>query len=220
MKRGLHVEPPVLPPRSPATVAVIGVTGGIATGKSLVTQLLQAKGATVFSADEAARAVLSPHSPLLEAIARAFGGDMLLPDGSLDRARLGQRIFQDAQARAQLNSLLHPPILRLLRAQIESARRDLSSGAVIAVEVPLLYETNLQRWFDRVVVVSAPEALQIARLCAREGIDSEEARQRLKSQWPLTAKVARADYVITNDGSLADLAMAVDRLWKALQSGR
>src|SRR4051794_34299415 len=114
---------------------VVGITGGLATGKSLVTALFRAEGAVVFSADEAARAVLEPNGPVLREIARAFGAEMLRPDGSLDRARLARRIFADAQARAQLNRITHPPILRLLRAQIEGAQDDLPPGTVIAVEV-------------------------------------------------------------------------------------
>src|SRR5438105_7238577 len=125
---------------------VVGITGGLATGKSLVTALFKAEGATVFSADEAARAVLEPNGPVLREIAQTFGAEMIRPDGSLDRARLAQRIFADPKNRERLNRITHPPILRLLRAQIEGAQADLPPGSVIAVEVPLLFETNMQDW--------------------------------------------------------------------------
>ncbi len=197
---------------------VVGITGGIATGKSLVTRLFQAQGATVFSADEAARAVLAPGGPVLRAIAQAFGPEMLRPDGTLDRARLAQRIFADPQARAQLNRITHPPILRLLRAQIEGALDDLPPDTVIAVEVPLLFETHLEDWFDHIVVVSASEAVQLARLRARNGLDIAQARQRLAAQGPLADKIARADTVIENNGSISEVAQAVAALYQRLQA--
>lgn len=197
---------------------VIGITGGLATGKSLVTRLLGAKGATVFSADEAARAVLSPNSAVLQEIVRAFGPEMQRPDGSLDRSRLGQRIFADAEARERLNRIMHPPILRLLRAQIESARADLPPDAVIVVEVPLLYETGMQDWFDRVVVVTASEASQIARLHTRNRLDEAEARRRLAAQWPMREKERLADEVVINDGTQEEAAEAVEALWQRLKS--
>lgn len=192
-------------------MSVLGITGGIATGKSLVTRRFRQQGALVFSADEAARAILTPGGSVLDAIRDAFGAEMLLPDGSLDRARLGQRIFADAAARARLNRLTHPPILRLLRAQIEAAREDFPC-ALIAVEVPLLYEANLQDWFDSVLVVTAPERAQIARLRARDGLSEAQARQRIAAQRPLKDKAARADIVLSNDGTPADLEAATDRL--------
>jgi len=203
--------------RTGKEMPVIGITGGLATGKSTVTRLLQAKGAVTFSADEAARAVLTPESALLRAIAAAFGPEALQPDGSLNRGWLGQRIFADPQAREQLNHMMHPPIQRLLREQIESAQRDLPSGSLIAVEIPLLFENNLESWFERIVVVSASESTQVARLMARNGLEEAEARRRLAAQWPLPLKVARADDVIVNEGSRQPLEAAVDALWKRLQ---
>lgn len=189
---------------------VLGITGGLATGKSAVTQMLRERGVTVFNADEAARATLS--MPVLQAIAKALGAEMLRPDNSLDRARLGKRIFNDENARERLNRITHPPILRLLRAQIESASADLPSGALIAVEVPLLYETELSGWFDSVLVVSAPETIQVARLKARNRLDEAEAKRRIAAQLPIQEKAARADYVIVNAGTREQLAQAVDAL--------
>jgi dephospho-CoA kinase len=197
---------------------VIGITGGIATGKSLVTQLFKARGATTFSADDAARAVLTPGGPTLQVIARTFGKEMLRPDGALDRARLGQRIFTDPAAREQLNRIMHPPILRLLHAQIASAREDLPPTALIAVEMPLLFEAHLQDWFDAIVVVTASEATQVARLRARNGLDEAEARRRLEAQWPMADKVAHADFVIANEGTPEQAAEAVEALWNRLTS--
>lgn len=199
---------------------LLGITGGLATGKSTVTRLLREKGAVVFSADEAARAVLTPGGSVLDDLVAAFGPEILLPDGSLDRPRLSRRIFADPQAREQINRILHPPILRLLRAQMEGARDDLPPGSVIAVEVPLLFETHLEGWFELIVVVAASESKQIERLQARNGLNEAEARRRLAAQWPLAEKVARADYVMVNDGSPEELAAAVDTMWEKVHSAR
>lgn len=188
----------------------------MATGKSTVMHHLKARGATVFSADEAARATLTPE--VLEAIASAFGPDVLLADGNLDRQRLGEKIFADPQARQTLNRITHPPVLRLLRAQVDAAKADLPGDTLIAVEVPLLYETGLSDWFDSVLVVSAPEPVQIARLMARNGLTEAEARRRIAAQWPLQDKEAQADHVIVNDGTPEQLAAAVDALITHIRS--
>jgi len=195
---------------------LVGITGGIASGKSAVTRLLRERGAVVFSADEASRAVLTARGPILKAIGEAFGPEVITGDGTLDRAALGSRIFADAEARDRLNRIVHPAILRLLRAQIDAVREDLPVKTPIVVEVPLLFETNLSGWFERIIVVGASESTQIARLSARNGLDEAKARERLKSQWPVAAKAELADFVIWNEGSLADLEMAVERLWEEL----
>ena len=195
---------------------LVGITGGIATGKSQVTGLFALLGATTFSADEAARAVLEPHGLVIQEIVRAFGPDMLCPDGQLDRSRLAGVVFSDPQARDTLNRILHPPIRRLLRDQIEAAQYDLPPRSVIAVEIPLLFENNLVHWFERIVVVTASEATQLERLRLRNGLNADEARRRLAVQWPLADKIVRADDVITNEGTLEELKQAVEALWKRL----
>lgn len=198
-------------------MSLIGITGGVATGKSAVTALLRQKGAVTFSADEAARAVLAPDTPTLRQVAETFGNEFLLPDGRLDRARLGARIFSDPAARRALEALTHPPILALLHQQIAAAQEK-DPAAIIAVEVPLLFEAGMEDWFDRIVVVAASEPTQIARLRARDGLSEEEARRRIATQRPLSEKIARADDVIWNEGTLADLAAPVEALWDRLRS--
>ena len=195
---------------------VVGITGGIASGKSAVTRMLRERGAVVFSADDASRAVLSVGGSLLKSLAEAFGKEILTEDGVLDRAVLGRKVFADAAALDKLNHIIHPAILRLLRAQIDAARRDLPAGTLIVVEVPLLFETKLSDWFERIVVVAASEPTQIARLTARNGLGKAEARGRLQSQWPIAEKAKRADFVIWNEGSLSDLETDIDRLWEDL----
>ncbi len=180
---------------------VVGVTGGIATGKSRVMALLRENGAVVFSADEAARAILVPRGAVLEEIAAAFGAEVLNPDGTLNRSRLGECIFADADARERLNRITHPPILRLLHDQIMAARVDLPTRSLIAVEVPLLHETHMENWFDAVLTVAASETVQVARLMQREGFSERDARQRIAAQMPLTEKIRRSDEVLWNEES-------------------
>lgn len=179
--------------------------------------MLRARGAVVFSADEAARAVLTVNGRTLAAIALEFGPDILLPNGSLDRARLAKRIFGDSEARLRLNRLMHPPILRLLRAQIDAAWADLPPDTVIAVEAPLLFEARMQDWFDRIIVVTAPANVQEARLRARDGLTEADARRRPAAQMPLREKAARADIVVNNDDSLSRLQETVTLLWRRLR---
>jgi dephospho-CoA kinase len=199
---------------------LIGLTGGIATGKSAVTRLLAARGAVTFSADEAARAVLVPKGPALRRIAAEFGPEMLTPLGDLDRGRMGRLAFADSEARRRLERILHPLIRSLLRAQIEAAQSDLSPEALLVVEIPLLYEGGLETWFDEVVVVAASEAKQRERLRQRDGLNPAEIDRRLAAQWPLDRKIARADHVLVNDGSLTQLDAAVETLWASLNCGR
>ncbi len=199
-----------------APMPLIGLTGGIATGKSAVTRLLAARGATTFSADEAARAVLVRNGSALHQIATEFGPEMLTAGGDLDRARLGHMVFADREARRKLERILHPLIRSLLRAQIEAAQRDLPPGTVIVVEIPLLYEGGLETWFEQVVVVAASETLQRERLQLRNHLSVEEADRRIAAQWPLDWKVAQADQVVWNDGSPEQLAASVENLWSLL----
>lgn len=199
---------------------LIGLTGGIATGKSTVTRLLAALGAVTFSADEAARAVLVRNGPALRRIAAEFGPEILTPAGDLDRARMGRAVFADDSVRQRLERILHPLIRSLLRAQIEAAQRDLPPDTLIVVEIPLLYEGGLETWFDQVVVVAAPETVQRERLQQRSGLNAEESRRRLAAQWPLDRKIARADQVVVNAGSLPQLEAAVETLWPLLKRGR
>jgi dephospho-CoA kinase len=191
----------------------VGITGGPACGKSAVTRLLKLRGAIVFSADEAARAVLSTGGAIYSALVQAFGTGILSKGGELDRTALGRLVFSDAEARERLNRITHPAILRLLRSQLIGASKDFPAGAVIAAEVPLLFETNIAGWFERIVVVAASEATQIARLKARSGLNEAEARDVLKSQWPIQEKVRLADDVVWNEGSEDDLDTAVAKLW-------
>lgn len=193
----------------------IGVTGGIATGKSTVTALMRQLGAVVFSADEVAREVLAPGRPELAQVVERFGGTVLRPDGSLDRKALGDIVFGDPGARADLENLTHPPILDALRRRVAEAIRRHGPKKLVVVEVPLLYEAGMEDWFDEVVVVSASETSQVERIRRRDGLDHHEALARVRAQMPLAEKVRRADVVIVNDGDDDGLRRAVETCVRA-----
>ncbi len=180
----------------------LGVTGGIACGKSEAMHCLKAAGAVCFSADEAARAVLAPESKLLASIVREFGEEILLPNQTLHRAKLAERIFKNPQEREILNSLMHPPIRWLLLQQMRAVEKDFSPNIITAVEIPLLFENGLQKWFEQTVVVTASVKIQKERLAKRDGLTDAQALARIESQWPLHRKEALADNVVHNNTTL------------------
>ena len=197
----------------------IGLTGGIGSGKSTVAQRLRELGAAVVDADAIAREVAAPGGPAYAAIVRAFGEGVLGRDGFLDRKALAARVFADEPARRQLNALTHPHIRR--RMAEEAARLAATPGVeVIVFDIPLLLETTDGRdlGLDGVVVVAAADPVRIARLTARDGLTPGDAQQRLDAQMPLAQKVARADWVIDNNGSAEQTREQVFRLWEALRA--
>jgi len=178
----------------------IGLTGGIASGKSLVAQILKRQGCTVIDTDVIAREVVAPGTEGLQAVVTEFGPQVLTEEGVINRGRLASIIFADAGRRAILNSILHPLIMRTVREQsaaIESGDPD----AMVVVDVPLLIECGMQNDFDAVIVVWTPREQQISRLMARDSLGEEAARQRIASQMPLDQKRARATFVIENDAA-------------------
>jgi len=175
----------------------VGLTGGIASGKSTVARLFAALGVPVIDTDMLAREVVAPGQPLLGQIAARFGANVLAPDGSLDRAALRALVFADPAARADLEQLTHPAIRALLEAR--SAALD---GPYQLLVIPLLVETARRTPVDRVLVVDCSEAVQIRRLQARDGSTPEQARQMLAAQASREARLAAADDVIVNDGDL------------------
>lgn len=198
---------------------VIGVTGGVATGKSLLTEAFRKQGATVISADAISHEVVSPGSTELRGIAEEFGERFVTKDGSLDRKALGDLVFGNPEARKKLEAILHPAILKRIRDAIERLRNLPDPPEVVIVEVPLLYEVGMEDWFDKVLVVAATTEDQVRRLQARDGLTAEAARLRIEAQMPLESKVARADYVIWNTGRPEDLQMAAAGIMKSLSEG-
>lgn len=195
----------------------IGLTGGIASGKSTVTQEIKHQGYVVIDADELARRVVAPNSAGLTQVVQTFGQGVIGPDGQLDRKAMGQVVFSNPAKLSQLESILHP----LIQAKVKEEKSQLEKrGEKIAFyDVPLLYEKNLAQQFDAVVVVSCSEALQRQRLKKRDGLSEEEVEKRLRAQMPLKEKVQKADFVIVNDGDLPALKGQVARLLQDLLAG-
>lgn len=186
----------------------MGLTGGIGSGKSTVAGMMAERGAHVIDADRLAREAVSVGSPGLQAVIDHFGSEFLLPDGSLDRARLGRRVFADRQARSALNAIVHPEVRRL--AARAFAEAEAAGVSWMVYDVPLLFENGMEGDFDQVIVVRVRPELQRARVVQRDGLTPEEARARIGAQMPLEEKAARAHAVFDNDGDLEDLRAQVD----------
>ena len=190
---------------------VLGLTGGIGSGKSMVARMFAQLGADVIDADQLAREVVEPGQPALEEIAAAFGQEILLPDGRLNRGKLAGIIFADVGARARLNAITHPKIRERMDAEI-AARR--SGSGVLIVDIPLLYENARTATVETVIVVWVDPETQLRRLQERDGLTLEQARQRIAAQMPLDEKRARADLVIDNSGSRANTRHQVEAIYR------
>ena len=188
------------------TKPTIGLTGGIASGKSRVADVLRALGVPVIDADQLAREVVARGSDGLAAVVALFGAEVLDGEGNLDRERLGQRVFADAEARKQLQAVTHPRIGQLSAQRIAEARTG--SAPYVVYEAPLLVEVGAHKGLDALIVVAAAEGAQVERAAARDGLAPDEVRQRIAAQLPLARKVEVADYVIANDGTLQQLEQA------------
>jgi dephospho-CoA kinase len=197
-----------------AAKVVIGLTGGIASGKSSVARELSRRGVPVIDADQLAREVVNPASEGLAEVVRTFGAQMLLADGTLDRDKLGAHVFQDEEARKQLNAIIHPRIRRLSTERILSALQ--TDAPYVVYEAPLLVETGGHRGMAALVVVATSPEVQVTRVMARDGLSESAARARLAAQAPLEAKLAAADYVIQNDAGLPELHAQIARLHQTL----
>jgi dephospho-CoA kinase len=191
---------------------VVGLTGGIGSGKSSVSRLLAEHGAVVIDADTLAREVVEPGTPGLAAVVEAFGREVLDADGSLDRPALGARVFGDAEARARLEAIIHP----LVRARAHELEQAAPEDAVVVHDIPLLVETGQSERFDAVVVVDAPEELQRRRLVELRGMSTDEADRRIAAQATREQRRAAADHIVVNDGSLDELDAQVAALWRRL----
>lgn len=188
----------------------VGLTGGIGAGKSAVARLLAEHGAVVVDADAIAREVVGPGTPGLAAVLAEFGPGVRAPDGGLDRPALAEVVFADADARRRLNAIVHPLIAARRAEIVDAAPPD----AVLVDDIPLLVENNLAGGFDLVVVVTAAEQVRIDRLSADRGMTEAQARSRMAAQATDAERAAAADVLISNDGSLADLAARVDAVWR------
>jgi dephospho-CoA kinase len=190
---------------------LIGVTGGIATGKSTVDRMLADHGAIVIEADELAREAVRPGEPTLDEVATRFGSDVIRPDGTLDRGRVGEIVFADAEARRDLERITHPRIMELMQERIAAALAG--PARLVAVDIPLLFESAREGMFQGVLLVYAPRDVQLRRLRERNGLDEDAALQRLAAQLPIDEKRDRATWIIDNSHGIDATARAVDLWW-------
>ncbi len=200
-------------------VRVIGLTGGMASGKSLVAGMLKSLGAVVVDADRIAREVVAPGSAALREIAATFGAGLVRADGTLDRRALGERIFSDPVARARLNAITHPGIRRRMGEEVARSRVA-HPNAILVLDIPLLLDTAPADTYDLdgILVVAVDGATQVARLAARDSIPLDAARRRLQAQRPLQEKVPLATWVIDNSGAPEETRRQVEALWRDWQA--
>jgi dephospho-CoA kinase len=195
---------------------LLGVTGGIATGKSTVVKMLRQKGAPVIDFDLLARVVVEPGKPAWKDIIAYFGEQVLQEDRTLDRKKLSNLVFRDIEKRKKLENFTHPRIHEEFAKELnEIVSKD--PNAIILVDVPLMIELNLQYTFHKLLVVFVPSEIQVERLMIRDGIGREDAIGRLKAQLPIEDKVGYADFVINNEGTLEETQKQVDELWERLK---
>jgi len=197
---------------------VVGLTGGIATGKSTVSSLLKNQGIPLVDADVLARIAVLPGSRGYSQIVKHFGQDILSPDGSIDRKKLGAIIFNDLSKRKILNGIVHPAVRRLMLWEVLKAW--LTGKEACVLDVPLLIEAGLSKWVGMIVVVYSSKELQLARLVQRDQCSTEDAMSRISSQMAIDDKLPYADIVIDNSGSLEDVEARVTTLATKLKSNR
>ncbi len=194
---------------------LVGLTGGIATGKSTVTDMFRRLGCEIIDADVLAREVVAPGEPALAEIAREFGPDVLQPDGALDRKRLGAIVFADPERRRRLEAITHPAIRARFMARL-AALTERGFDGIAIFDAPVMIESGNYKSMDRLVVVLTDEPTQRARLTARDAIDDGEASRKIASQMPVADKARLADYVIDNSGDRAATDAQVRRVHAAL----
>lgn len=205
---------------------VVGLSGGIGSGKSTVARMLVARGAVLIDADAIVHELQAPGAPMLAELAEAFGPEILGPDGALDRARLADRVFRDPEARRRLEAIVHPRVGAEMARRLAAARE--AGAPVVVLDIPLLFEGRARAAaggpargasalpFDATVLVYAPREVQIERTVARDGCTRAEAERRVAAQMPIEEKRALADHVIDNSGSLAETERQVEALWARL----
>jgi dephospho-CoA kinase len=191
---------------------LLGLTGGIASGKSTVGRMIAAAGVPVIDADLLAREAVAPGSPGLAAIVERFGAAVVTAQGELDRRKVGALVFADEVARRALNAIVHPEVARLAAERLEALRVAGAHGWCV-YEVPLLFENGLEAAMDATLLVAVPDDVQLRRLMQRDGLDENAARARVRAQMPQDEKRRRASVVIDNDGSLDDLARRLAAAW-------
>lgn len=195
---------------------VIGLTGGIGSGKSTVSRLLAELGAVIINADEIGHEVFKSGTEAWQEIVDAFGRQILTPGGEIDRAKLGELVFKNPESRLRLNRIMHPRIYQMLKSQIERYRRQ--GVDVVVIEVVLLLEVDWSHLADEVWVTIASEDTALRRLADRPGLSKDQARARIRSQMSNEERIRHADVVINNDGDISTLKAKVKELWDKLHT--
>lgn len=194
---------------------VVGLTGGIATGKTTVARMLKELGAVVISADEVVHRLMDPGTEAWHEIVAEFGQGILASDGSIDRKILGEIVFRNPEKRKRLESILHPRVIEYLTNEANKFRSE--GHGILVLEIPLLVETSTTKIVDKVLVVTAEQEAQIERLRIRYGIDREAALLRIKSQLPIAEKIKQAEWVISTDGTMLGTKEQLQVVWALLQ---
>jgi dephospho-CoA kinase len=194
---------------------IIGLTGGIATGKSTVSNMLRERGAAIVDADRVAREVVEPGEPALQEIVNRFGSEILNEDGTLNRKKLGGIVFADPARRKELEAITHPAIRARMRERMAALASE-DPDRLIVADIPLLFEGGLQRQYECVLLVYVPREIQKERLMKRDGLTEAEAEKRLAAQMDIEEKKRLADYVIDNRGTLEETSRQVDEFLRSL----
>lgn len=199
------------------TFVIVGLTGGIASGKSTVANMLSELGARVIDADVIARKIVEPGEPAWVDIKETFGEEVFHEDGPLDREALGQVVFGDERARKKLEAITHPRIGQRMMERAQQIQRE--GHRWVIYDAALIVENGIHEWLDSLIVVAADRDVQIKRLIERDGISREDALKRIDSQMPLEKKIAVADYVIDNNGTLEETQEQVEQLYQQIEEG-
>ena len=195
---------------------VIGLTGGISSGKSTVSQFLAELGAVIIDADKVGHEAFKPDSEAWREVVAAFGRQIITANGAVDREKLGEIVFSNSEARARLNQIMHPRMYNLVKTRLDEYRRQ--GASIIVLEAPLLLEAGWTSLVDEVWVTTASEATVLKRLRERTGLSEKESLARIRSQLPTEKRVKHADVVINTDCSLEELKAKVKELWQELQA--
>jgi dephospho-CoA kinase len=194
---------------------VLGLTGGVATGKTTVARMLEDLGARVVSADEIVHQMLKSGSPVRHEVVEEFGAGIVKSNGDIDRAALGDIVFRDAEKRARLEAIIHPPVLNRLAEEADGFRS--AGDGVLVLEIPLLVEKSAFGLVDKVLVVTAEQETQVRRLEKRSKVTREEAILRVSAQYPMSEKVKYADWVVNTEGALRSTKAQVSKVWHDIQ---
>jgi len=198
---------------------IVGLTGGIVSGKSTVALIFKNLGAKIVNADKLGHNVILPHRLAWKKITRLFGKDVLRNDLTIDREKLGKTVFANQTLLEKLNEITHPEIIKMIKKEIDLAKNAThNQGKILIIDAALIYEAKIDRLMDKIIVVYINEDEQVNRLTKRNNLSKREALQRIKSQMPMKEKVKMADYVIDNSSSLDEMKEKVEIIWQELMS--